>query len=111
MKPTLEADASMKGVPLEERETTINGTEADDTLQIWSCRRRHITAMRKHPAFTEVESGIIPGTTTEYARFTIANPDWNPATGGRRRREMTDGQREALSERARRNFQKEGMSK
>ena len=39
--------------------------------------------------------------------FTIADTDWNPATGGRRRREMTDEQREALAERARRNFQKE----
>ena len=37
----------------------------------------------------------------------IADSDWNPASGGRRRREMTDEQREALSERARHNFQKE----
>ena len=107
METTPETDATPTGVPLYERETTITGTEADDTLQIWSCRRRHITAMRKHPAFTETETGTIPGTTTEYAKFTIADSDWNPASGGRRRREMTDEQRKELSDRARRNFQKE----
>ena len=109
MNLTQEMDDTTKGVPLYERETTISGTEADDTLQVWSCRRRHITAMRKHPAFTETETGTIPGTTTEYARFTIADADWNPASGGRRRREMTDEQRAELSARARRNFQKETL--
>ena len=107
METRPETDATPTGVPLYERETTITGTDADDTIHIWSCRRRHITAMRKHPAFTETETGTIPGTTTEFARFRIADSDWNPATGGRRRREMTDEQRAALSERARRYFQKE----
>lgn len=107
METRPETDATPTGVPYHERETTITGTDADDTIHIWSCRRRHITAMRKHPAFTETETGTIPGTTTEFARFTIADSDWNPATGGRRRREMTDEQRKELSDRARRNFQKE----
>lgn len=106
METTPEKDTTPKGVPLDERETTITGTEADDVLQIWSCRRRHITAMRKHPAFTETETGTIPGTTTEYAKFTIANADWNPASGGRRKRNMTDEQRAELSARARKNFGK-----
>ena len=104
METTPEMDATITGVPYNERETTINGTDADETIHIWSCRRRHITAMRKHPAFTETETGIIPGTTTEYAKFTVADADWNPATGGRRRREMTDEQRAELSARARKNF-------
>lgn len=104
METTPETDATITGVPYNERETTINGTDADETIHIWSCRRRHITAMRRHPAFTETETGTIPGTTTEYAKFTIADSDWNPATGGRRRREMTDEQRAELSARARKNF-------
>lgn len=106
MTTTLETDATLTGVPFNERETTITGTEADDTLHIWSCRRRHITAMRRHPAFTETETGTIPGTTTEYACFTVADADWNPASGGRRRREMTAEQRAELSARARKNFGK-----
>ena len=107
METRQETDATPTGVPFNERETTITGTDADDTLQIWSCRRRHITAMRRHPAFTETETGTIPGTTTEYAKFTIADADWNPATGGRRRREMTDEQRAELAARARKNFGKQ----
>lgn len=107
METTPETDATPTGVPRNERETTITGTDADETIHIWSCRRRHITAMRKHPAFTETETGIIPGTTTEYAQFTIADADWNPASGGRRRREMTDEQRAELSARARKNFGKQ----
>lgn len=106
MKHDLEMAAATTGVPLNERETTVTGTEADETIHIWSCRRRHITAMRRHPAFTETETGTIPGTTTEYARFTVADADWNPATGGRRRRKMTDEQRAELSARARKNFGK-----
>ena len=59
METTPETDATITGVPYNERETTINGTDADETIHIWSCRRRHITAMRKHPAFTETETGDI----------------------------------------------------
>lgn len=106
MKNGQEVDDTIVAVPKYERETTVTGTEADDMLQVWSCRRRHITAMRKHPAFTEVETGTIPGTTTEYAKFTIADSDWNPASGGRRKREISDKRRAELSARARKNFGK-----
>ena len=92
-------------IPLEEQETTVAGTAADEKLIIWSCRRRHITAMRKHPTFIERTSGFHG--TTEWAEFEILDTDWNPATGGRRPRKTTPEQRKILAERARKNFQQE----
>lgn len=92
----------MDYIPTEEQETIVTGTNAQDTLTIWSSVRRHITVMRKHPNFTEVENGFEG--TSEWAEFTIPWRDWNPASGGRRPRNLTDEEREELAERARRNF-------
>ena len=96
-------------IPLEEQETIVTGTNAQDTLEIYSSIRRHITAMRKHPTFTEVESGFEDA--SEWARFRIPLADWNPATGGRRRREMTEEQRAELSARARKNLARQHKTK
>lgn len=80
-----------------ERETVATGTAADEEVVISSSQRKHITKLRKHPAFTEIHSEMIDG--TEYAVFTIPADDWNPATGGKRKRQMTPEQVEAARER------------
>lgn len=86
-----------------ERETVVTASAGDALTYIWTAQRAHITAMKKHPAFTLVNEG-----TNEdgqpWAFFSVPRADWNPATGGRRRRDMTDEQRQALSDRAKRNF-------
>ena len=82
-----------------ERETVAVGTAADELVTISSAQRSHITRLRKHPSFTEVSSEWVDG--TECVVFTIPASEWNPATGGKRKRELTDEQRDELSQRMR----------
>lgn len=80
-----------------ERETTIISTDGDDLVTIETAQRRYITRLRKNPSFTEAVTGTYEG--TEWARFTIPARDWNPASGAKRRRNLTDAQREELRDR------------
>lgn len=82
-----------------ERETTVASTDGDDTVRIWTAQRRHIGRLRRHPAFTEVKSGYHDG--TEWAEFTIAADQWNPASGAKRKSNLTDEQRQAAADRLR----------
>ncbi len=82
-----------------ERETTVTTTDDDDTVRIWSAQRRHIGRMRRHPAFTEVASGLAEG--SEWAEFTIPADQWSPATGAKRRSGLSDEQKRAAAERLR----------
>lgn len=82
-----------------ERETTVTATDADDTVRIWTCQKRYLGRLRRHPSFTEVATGFHGS--TEWAEFTIAAADWNPATGAKRKSGMTDAQKAALAERLR----------
>ena len=75
-----------------ERETLATGTDADDLVKILTHQRRHVTALRRHPGFTEVRSGF--NGTTEWAEFTISADRWSPATGAKRAgRTYTEEQR------------------
>lgn len=80
-----------------ERETTVTTTDADDTVRIWSAQRRHIGRMRRHPAFMEVAAGEHDG--TAWAEFTIPADQWSPATGAKRKSNLTDEQKRAAAER------------
>jgi hypothetical protein len=80
-----------------ERETTVNATDDDSLVRIWTAQRRHIGRLRRHPAFTEVASGLTEG--SEWASFTIPADQWNPATGAKRKSNLTDEQRQASAER------------
>lgn len=83
----------------DERETVVNATDGDDIVRIWTAQRKHINRLRKHPSFTEVGSGDYEG--SPWAAFTIPAGDWNPASGAKRKRDLTDEQRAALSDRMR----------
>lgn len=80
-----------------ERETTITTTDADDEVRIWTCRARHIGELKRHPRFTLVAEGTYGS--TAWAEFVIADADWSPATGARRRMNLTPEQRAAVAER------------
>ena len=80
-----------------ERETTVVSTDVDDVVTIETAQRRYLTRLRKNPSFTEVAAGSYEG--TEWARFTIPSRDWSPATGAKRKRNLTDEQREELRDR------------
>lgn len=82
---------------LEEQETTVTVSRADDNVRIWSAIGKHITRMEKHPSFTKVSEQVIDGHKT--ATFTIPASDWNPATGAKRRRVLTGEQKKALADR------------
>lgn len=80
-----------------ERETTVVATDEDEIVRISSAQRRHITKMRRNPAFTEVRTGVHDG--TEWAEFTIPADQWSPATGAKRKVNMTPEARAAAAAR------------
>ena len=80
-----------------ERETTVISTDGDDLVTVETAQRRHITRLRKNARFLEVAQGEFEG--SEWARFTIPARDWSPATGAKRKRNLTDEQREELRQR------------
>jgi multidrug efflux pump subunit AcrB len=79
-----------------ERETTINASDADELVRIWTAQRTYITKMRNNPAFTEVKSGMYG--TSAWAQFTIPADRWSPL-GVKRQLTLTDAQRAAMSNR------------
>ncbi len=80
-----------------ERETVISCTDEDDTVRIWSAQRRYITRMRNNPAFIQTGTGFTEG--TEWASFTIPVDQWNPASGVKRRVNLTEQQRDEAAAR------------
>ena len=82
-----------------ERETVVNVSDDAEVVRIWSAQRRHITRLRKNPSFTEVATGFYG--TTEWAEFTIPADSWSPASGAKRKSNLTDEQRRAAGERLR----------
>lgn len=73
-----------------EQETVVVAHEVDDLVRIWSNVRRHITKMRRSPAFTEVRTGV--SGTSEFAEFTIPADRWSPL-GVKRSVSLTKQQR------------------
>ena len=80
-----------------ERETTVISTDGDDLVTVETAQRRYLTRLRKNPSFLEVATGTYEG--TEWARFTIPASEWNPATGAKRKRNLTAVQRQELADR------------
>ena len=80
-----------------ERETIVNASDGDGVVRIWTAQRKHITRMRRNDSFAETATGYHGG--TEWAEFTIPASDWNPASGAKRKRNLTDEQRQALADR------------
>ena len=80
-----------------ERETTVISTDWDDLVTVETAQRRYLTRLRKSARFTEVARGFYEG--SEWARFTIPASEWNPATGAKRKRNLTAVQRQELADR------------
>lgn len=80
-----------------ERETTVISTDGDDLVTVETAQRRYLTRLRKNARFLEVAQGEFEG--SEWARFTIPASEWNPATGAKRKRSLTDEQRGELRDR------------
>jgi len=86
-----------------ERETTVTTTDSDGEVRIWTSRPRHIGELKRHPAYKLVAEGSYGS--SPWAEFVIADADWSPATGARRKLNLTPEQRAAIGERLRRNRQ------
>ena len=80
-----------------ERETTVISTDGDDLVTVETAQRRYLTRLRKSARFLEVAQGEFEG--SEWARFTIPASEWNPATGAKRKRNLTAVQRQELADR------------
>ena len=104
-KTTEESATTAKSTPAYERETTIISNDEDDVIVIWTMQRRFISRMRKHPAFRETGSGYHGA--SEWAEFQVPSKDWNPASGGKRKRDLTPEQRQAMADRLAQSRRKE----
>lgn len=89
----------IKHLTAPERETVVNADDDASTVRIWTAQRRYITRLRRNSAFTETATGFHGS--TEWAEFTIPAADWNPASGAKRRVNLTDEQRQAAADRLR----------
>lgn len=76
-----------------ERETVVNASDGDDHVTIWTAQRRALTRLRKNAKAVEVRTGYHG--TTEWAEFKIAADQWNPVSGIKSNRTMTDEQKAA----------------
>jgi pimeloyl-ACP methyl ester carboxylesterase len=90
-----------------ERETIIGFSDGEDIAQVYTAQRPVITRLKKNPAAVLADEGVYEG--SPWARFTI------PASlisfrSAARHADLTDEQRDALRERARRNFSSPGKS-
>ena len=81
----------------DERETTVVTSDSETVVRIWTAQRKFITRLRKHTLAVEIDTGEHDG--TEWASFTIPADKWNPVSGIKRERNLTDEQREELRER------------
>ena len=102
---TEESATTAKSTPAYERETTIISNDEDDVIVIWTMQRRFISRMRKHPAFKETGSGYHGA--SEWVEFQVPSKDWNPASGGKRKRDLTPEQRQAMADRLAQSRRKE----
>lgn len=82
-----------------ERETVINGSDADDAVSIWTAQRPVITKLKKNPAAILVDEGHYG--TTAWALFELPANLLSYRTP-RRGRPMSDEQKRAAGERLRR---------
>ena len=80
-----------------ERETTINMSDGDELVRIWTAQRRVINRIRKDDRFTITSEGVEDG--TEWLTATIPADKYHPVTGAKRERNLTDEQRQELAER------------
>lgn len=80
-----------------ERETTINMSDGDNLVHIWTAQRRVISRIRKDDRFTIVTEGNEDG--TEWLTATIPADKYHPVTGAKRERNLTDEQRQELADR------------
>lgn len=86
----------MNGLNGDERETVITMSDGDDLVHIWTAQRTVLTALRKKEQVIEVAQGFIGY--TEWASFTVDKDQWNPATGVKRRSNMTEEQKQKSAE-------------
>lgn len=82
-----------------ERETTVTTSDGDDLVRVWTAQRTVITRISRDSRFTIVDSGEHDG--SRWVSATIPAEKWNPVTGAKRTRTMTDEQKAAAAERLR----------
>lgn len=82
-----------------ERETIVTTSDGDDLVRVWTAQRTAITRISRDTRFTIVDSGEHEG--TRWVSATIPADKWNPVTGAKRNRTMTDEQKRAAADRLR----------
>lgn len=78
-----------------ERETVIGWSDGEELARIFTAQRKVITRLKNNPAAELIEEGMHEG--SAWARFTIP-AELVSFRSGRVRRELTEEQRQALSD-------------
>lgn len=80
---------------LDEQETTVTGCRADGFIYIYTSNLVHLRALRKREDITEVAGE------EDWGEFRASTDVYDPLKGFKRKRALTDEQREAARERMR----------
>lgn len=84
---------------MDEQETTVTGSRADDYVQIYSTNTVHLKKLRAHPHVVE-KSAAPEGSEDDWGSFIVPTAVFDPLMGFRRApRTLTDDQRKAQAER------------
>lgn len=79
-----------------ERETTINLSDGDDVVRIWTAQLPVIRRFRANQHATEIKTGFHEG--SEWSEFTIPADKWFPWSGFKRTVNMTEERKLAQAE-------------
>lgn len=85
---------------LEEQETIIRISPSDDTVHIWTNYPTHYRHFDKDARYTLID--VSP----DGARFEIPRSEYNPVKGAKNRMNLTEEQRAARSEAAKKNLKR-----
>lgn len=81
----------MTGYSREEQETTVSVTRADEFVHIWTAIPAHINRLKKNTSFTLLRESTTKGEI--WASFSIPATNWNPASGAKRKRNLSEEQK------------------
>lgn len=82
----------------DELETTVTYTSSSENVTVWTCRAPDYRRLSKDHRFLLTKHGKYEDGTV-WGEFTIPASQWNPVSGAKRKRNLTDEQRQASRDR------------
>lgn len=82
---------------LEERETHVYVSAVGDWVTIDTSILKDLRALSKDDRFERIGGGVKDG--TPWGLFRVSAKDWNPVTGAKRKRNLSEAERAEIGER------------